>query len=249
MVLPTNAPRGSLDRLSFLYKENEKRASFAREPKSQQVSDKKRIRLEKNRESARLSRRRKKQYQQMLDAKASELLTELLDAKQKHLRRIEESYYGVIDAALAAHRTAKTAVTSTGIVAVTSTTATPTVTSTTSTPTVTSTTATPTVTSTTSTPTVTSTTSTPTITQTASTTQNASPTPTVVKSENAPPQPPKGAPGAVQRLLQLMDPRSEEVAEGEQFLWKELKSLVCPFYSRFVFWIMTRVRLARRREA
>ena len=80
MVLPTNAPRGSLDRLSFLYKENEKRASFAREPKSQQVSDKKRIRLEKNRESARLSRRRKKQYQQMLDAKATELLTELLDA-------------------------------------------------------------------------------------------------------------------------------------------------------------------------
>lgn len=231
MVLPTNAPRGSLDRLSFLYKENEKRASFAREPKSQQVSDKKRIRLEKNRESARLSRRRKKQYQQMLDAKASELLTELLDAKQKHLRRIEESYYGVIDATLSAHRTAKTAVTSTGIVAVTSTTATPT------------------VTSTTATPTVTSTTSTPTITQTASTTQNAAPTPTVVKSENAPPQPPKGAPGAVQRLLQLMDPRSEEVAEGEQFLWKELKSLVCPFYSRFVFWIMTRVRLARRREA
>ena len=222
MVLPTNAPRGSLDRLSFLYKENEKRASFAREPKSQQVSDKKRIRLEKNRESARLSRRRKKQYQQMLDAKASELPTELLDAKQKHLRRIEESYYGVIDATLSAHRTAKTAVTSTGIVAVTSTTATPT---------------------------VTSTTSTPTITQTASTTQNAAPTPTVVKSENAPPQPPKGAPGAVQRLLQLMDPRSEEVAEGEQFLWKELKSLVCPFYSRFVFWIMTRVRLARRREA
>lgn len=231
MVLPTNAPRGSLDRLSFLYKENEKRASFAREPKSQQVSDKKRIRLEKNRESARLSRRRKKQYQQMLDAKATELLTELLDAKQKHLRRIEESYYGVIDAALAAHRTAKTAVTSTGIVAVTSTTATPT------------------VTSTTATPAVTSTTSTPTITQTASTTQNAAPTPTVVKSENASPQPPKGAPGAVQRLLQLMDPRSEEVAEGEQFLWKELKSLVCPFYSRFVFWIMTRVRLARRREA
>ena len=240
MVLPTNAPRGSLDRLSFLYKENEKRASFAREPKSQQVSDKKRIRLEKNRESARLSRRRKKQYQQMLDAKASELLTELLDAKQKHLRRIEESYYGVIDATLSAHRTAKTAVTSTGIVAVTSTTATLTVTSIT---------ATPTVTSTTATPTVTSTTSTPTITQTASTTQNAAPTPTVVKSENAPPQPPKGAPGAVQRLLQLMDPRSEEVAEGEQFLWKELKSLVCPFYSRFVFWIMTRVRLARRREA
>ena len=231
MVLPTNAPRGSLDRLSFLYKENEKRASFAREPKSQQVSDKKRIRLEKNRESARLSRRRKKQYQQMLDAKATELLTELLDAKQKHLRRIEESYYGVIDATLSAHRTAKTAVTSTGIVAVTSTTATPT------------------VTSTTATPTVTSTTSTPTITQTASTTQNAAPTPTVVKSENAPPQPPKGAPGAVQRLLQLMDPRSEEVAEDEQFLWKELKSLVCPFYSRFVFWIMTRVRLARRREA
>lgn len=231
MVLPTNAPRGSLDRLSFLYKENEKRASFAREPKSQQVSDKKRIRLEKNRESARLSRRRKKQYQQMLDAKATELLTELLDAKQKHLRRIEESYYGVIDATLSAHRTAKTAVTSTGIVAVTSTTATPT------------------VTSTTATPTVTSTTSTPTITQTASTTQNAAPTPTVVKSENASPQPPKGAPGAVQRLLQLMDPRSEEVAEGEQFLWKELKSLVCPFYSRFVFWIMTRVRLARRREA
>ena len=222
MVLPTNAPRGSLDRLSFMYKENGKRASFAREPKSQQVSDKKRIRLEKNRESARLSRRRKKQYQQMLDAKASELLTELLDAKQKHLRRIEESYYGVIDATLSAHRTAKTAVTSTGTVAVTSTTATPT---------------------------VTSTTSTPTITQTASTTQNAAPTPTVVKSENAPPQPPKGAPGAVQRLLQLMDPRSEEVAEGEQFLWKELKSLVCPFYSRFVFWIMTRVRLARRREA
>lgn len=214
MVLPTNAPRGSLDRLSFLYKENEKRASFAREPKSQQVSDKKRIRLEKNRESARLSRRRKKQYQQMLDAKASELLTELLDAKQKHLRRIEESYYGVIDATLSAHRTAKTAVTST-----------------------------------TATPTVTSTTSTPTVTQTAATTQNAAPTPTVVKSENAPPQPPKGAPGAVQRLLQLMDPRSEEVAEGEQFLWKELKSLVCPFYSRFVFWIMTRVRLARRREA
>ena len=231
MVLPTNAPRGSLDRLSFLYKENEKRASFAREPKSQQVSDKKRIRLEKNRESARLSRRRKKQYQQMLDAKASELLTELLDAKQKHLRRIEESYYGVIDATLSAHRTAKTAVTSTGIVAVTSTTATPT------------------VTSTTATPTVTSTTSTPTITQTASTTQSAAPTPTAVKSENASPQPPKGAPGAVQRLLQLMDPRSEEVAEGEQFLWKELKSLVCPFYSRFVFWIMTRVRLARRREA
>ena len=213
MVLPTNAPRGSLDRLSFLYKENEKRASFAREPKSQQVSDKKRIRLEKNRESARLSRRRKKQYQQMLDAKATELLTELLDAKQKHLRRIEESYYGVIDATLDARSTAK-----------------------------------PAVTSTTSTPTVTSTPATPTITQTASTTQSAAPTPTAVKSEN-PPQPPKGAPGAVQRLLQLMDPRSEEVAEGEQFLWKELKSLVCPFYSRFVFWIMTRVRLARRREA
>lgn len=235
-MLPTNAPRGSLDRLSFLYKENEKRASFAREPKSQQVSDKKRIRLEKNRESARLSRRRKKQYQQMLDAKASELLTELLDAKQKHLRRIEESYYGLIDATLA-RRTAKPPGTKTGAL----TAPTPTVMSTTVTPTI-STTTSMTTQTTTATPTITSTT-------TSMTTQTTTPTPTVVKSENAPVQPAKGTPDAVRRLMELMDPRSEEVAEGEQFLWKELKSLACPFYSRFVFWIMTRVRLGGRREA
>ena len=41
--------------------------------------------------------------------------------------------------------------------------------------------------------------------------------------------------------MQLMDPHSEEVVEGEEFLWKELQSLLCPFYSRFIFWIMTRV--------
>ena len=52
----------------------------------------------------------------------------------------------------------------------------------------------------------------------------------------------------VQHLVKLMDPHSEEVVEGETFLWKELQSLLCPFYSRFIFWIMTRVAAVRGRE-
>ena len=92
--------RGSTERLSALT-EPERCSSLSPEPvKRPRMSEKKRQRLEKNRESARLSRHRKKQYQQMLDSKVSGLLQELADAKQQRLKRIGESYLESIDAVL-----------------------------------------------------------------------------------------------------------------------------------------------------
>lgn len=90
----------SADRLSALT-DADRRSSLSPEPaKRPRMSEKKRQRLEKNRESARLSRHRKKQYQRMLDSKATDLLQELVDAKQRRLRRISESYQESINAAL-----------------------------------------------------------------------------------------------------------------------------------------------------
>lgn len=100
MSLNVPPVRVSADRLSALT-DADRRSSMSPEPaKRPRMSEKKRQRLEKNRESARLSRHRKKQYQRMLDSKATDLLQELVDAKQRRLRRISESYQESINAAL-----------------------------------------------------------------------------------------------------------------------------------------------------
>lgn len=100
MSLNVPPVRVSADRLSALT-DADRRSSLSPEPaKRPWMSEKKRQRLEKNRESARLSRHRKKQYQRMLDSKATDLLQELVDAKQRRLRRISESYQESINAAL-----------------------------------------------------------------------------------------------------------------------------------------------------
>ena len=100
MSLNVPPVRVSADRLSALT-DADRRSSLSPEPaKRPRRSEKKRQRLEKNRESARLSRHRKKQYQRMLDSKATDLLQELVDAKQRRLRRISESYQESINAAL-----------------------------------------------------------------------------------------------------------------------------------------------------
>ena len=100
MSLNVPPVRVSADRLSALT-DADRRSSLSPEPaKRPRMSEKKRQRLEKNRESARLSRHRKKQYQRMLDSKATDLLQELVDAKQRRLRRINESYQESINAAL-----------------------------------------------------------------------------------------------------------------------------------------------------
>ena len=100
MSLNVPPVRVSADRLSALT-DADRRSSLSPEPaKRPRMSEKKRQRLEKNRESARLSRHRKKQYQRMLDSKATDLLQELVDAKQRRLRRISESYQESINAAL-----------------------------------------------------------------------------------------------------------------------------------------------------
>ena len=100
MSLNVPPVRVSADRLSALT-DADRRSSLSPEPaKRPRMSEKKRQRLEKNRESARLSRHRKKQYQRMLDSKATDLLQELVDAKQRRLRRISESYQESIIAAL-----------------------------------------------------------------------------------------------------------------------------------------------------
>ena len=100
MSLNVPPVRVSADRLSALT-DADRRSSLSPEPaKRPRMSEKKRQRLEKNRESARLSRHRKKQYQRMLDSKATALLQELVDAKQRRLRRISESYQESINAAL-----------------------------------------------------------------------------------------------------------------------------------------------------
>ena len=100
MSLNVPPVRVSADRLSALT-DADRRSSMSPEPaKRPRMSEKKRQRLEKNRESARLSRHRKKQYQRMLDSKATDLLQERGDAKQRRLRRISESYQESINAAL-----------------------------------------------------------------------------------------------------------------------------------------------------
>ena len=100
MSLNVPPVRVSAARLSALT-DADRRSSMSPEPaKRPRMSEKKRQRLEKNRESARLSRHRKKQYQRMLDSKATDLLQELVDAKQRRLRRISESYQESINAAL-----------------------------------------------------------------------------------------------------------------------------------------------------
>ena len=100
MSLNVPPVRVSADRLSALT-DADRRSSMSPEPaKRPRMSEKKRQRLEKNRASARLSRHRKKQYQRMLDSKATDLLQELVDAKQRRLRRISESYQESINAAL-----------------------------------------------------------------------------------------------------------------------------------------------------
>lgn len=53
-------------------------------------------RKEKNRESARLSRKRKKQYQQLLDNKVAEVLTELEREKTSRLETIQSSYQNLV---------------------------------------------------------------------------------------------------------------------------------------------------------
>ena len=74
MSLNVPPVRVSADRLSALT-DADRRSSMSPEPaKRPRMSEKKRQRLEKNRESARLSRHRKKQYQRMLDSKATDLL-------------------------------------------------------------------------------------------------------------------------------------------------------------------------------
>ena len=50
------------------------------------------IRKEKNRESARLSRKRKKQYQELLDTNIAEIMTELETERVKYLNLISSSF-------------------------------------------------------------------------------------------------------------------------------------------------------------
>ena len=44
--------------------------------------------------------------------------------------------------------------------------------------------------------------------------------------------------------MQLATSQSSEVQEGFAYLWSDMRSLVYPFYSHFVFWLLTRVGVA-----
>ena len=50
------------------------------------------IRKEKNRESARLSRKRKKQYQELLDTNIAEIMTELEKERVNYIKLMNSSY-------------------------------------------------------------------------------------------------------------------------------------------------------------
>lgn len=49
---------------------------------------------------------------------------------------------------------------------------------------------------------------------------------------------------AATQLVQLATSQSSEVQEGFAYLWSDMRSLVYPFYSHFVFWLLTRVGVA-----
>ena len=55
------------------------------------------IRKEKNRESARLSRKRKKQYQELLDTNIAEIMTELETERVKYLNLISSSFKAAVN--------------------------------------------------------------------------------------------------------------------------------------------------------
>ena len=42
-------------------------------------------------------------------------------------------------------------------------------------------------------------------------------------------------------MLSLLNPKSAELQEHNLFVWNELKSLCCPFYSHFTLWLISRV--------
>ena len=55
------------------------------------------IRKEKNRESARLSRKRKKQYQELLDTNIDEIMTELEKERVNYIHLMNFSYKAAVN--------------------------------------------------------------------------------------------------------------------------------------------------------
>lgn len=55
------------------------------------------IRKEKNRESARLSRKRKKQYQELLDTNIAEIMTELEKERVNYIKLMNFSYKAAVN--------------------------------------------------------------------------------------------------------------------------------------------------------
>ena len=43
--------------------------------------------------------------------------------------------------------------------------------------------------------------------------------------------------------MDIMGPKSIEMEEGKSFLWRELRSLSCPFYSNFIYWLCSQVSM------
>ena len=55
------------------------------------------IRKEKNRESARLSRKRKKQYQELLDTNIAEIMTEVEKERVNYIKLMNFSYKAAVN--------------------------------------------------------------------------------------------------------------------------------------------------------
>ena len=59
-----------------------------------------RNRLERNRESARMSRKRRRDQQRLLDSKVEESLLELRIARERHLQLIEQTHQSALERAI-----------------------------------------------------------------------------------------------------------------------------------------------------
>lgn len=56
--------------------------------------------MERNRESARMSRKRRKDYQRLLDSKVEEALMELQMARERHLQLIDQTHQNAVERAI-----------------------------------------------------------------------------------------------------------------------------------------------------
>ena len=56
--------------------------------------------MERNRESARMSRKRRKDYQRLLDSKVEEALMELQMARERHLQLIDQTHQNALERAI-----------------------------------------------------------------------------------------------------------------------------------------------------